>query len=74
MTFICFALAYTVEPLRDRGKWPLKRGGCYGEVGGQYDNCCFSGVQHFYFLKVLIVAYKYVTQSKYINNTETKQK
>ena len=32
----------------------------------------FPGVQHVPFYKMLIVAYKYVTQSKCINNKETK--
>ena len=34
----------------------------------------FLGSATFLFLKILIVAFKYVTQSKYINKTETKQK
>jgi len=31
------------------------------------------GVHHFYCLEMLFVACKYLTQSKYINETETKQ-
>ena len=66
----------TVKPfykrhLGDRGKWPL-----YGEVSVRvkHDTDIFMGLNSFVVKKVLSVTCKYVTQSKYINKREAKQK
>ena len=61
--------------LRDRGKWLLKRGGSYGEVGVLHDTCLF-GVHHLVFQKMFILAYVYqhVSRKQKLNNRNRDQR
>ena len=55
----------------DKGNWPSQKGGRFRETG--FRRRGRAEIKYIY-LKRLLVAYKYVTQTKYINKTETKLK